>query len=200
MKKRILTCICLPLCLVGPTRAQNKVIRGHATYYSLRLNGRKTANGERLQNDSMTCAHLKFPFGTRLRVVNPANGKEVVVRVNDRGPYSKKYTIDLTQAAARQLDIIHRGTAQVEITVLEDEPAQESTTLNLDMVNADSLMKVPTWIPTDTLTVPVPLKAGSTVEEGTTVPKRISSPPRRRRVTPAKRNKYRAKRRSTRRR
>ena len=61
--------------------------KGKASYYSKKLHGRKTASGERLHPDSLTCAHRTYPFGTKLKVYNPANGRSVVVRVTDRGPY-----------------------------------------------------------------------------------------------------------------
>lgn len=91
---------------------------GRASYYSKNLNGRKTASGEYYFADSMTCAHKKLPFGTRLRVYNPKNGKEVVVRVTDRGPYRTGFILDLSYAAAKELDIIRAGHAAVEVTVL----------------------------------------------------------------------------------
>jgi rare lipoprotein A len=65
------------------------VQKGKATFYSRKATGARTANGERLHHDSLTCAHRTYPFGTMLRVKNPANGKEVVVRVTDRGPFIK---------------------------------------------------------------------------------------------------------------
>ncbi len=74
------------------------------------------SNGEPYHRDSMTCAHLKFPFGTMLKVKNPLNNKEVIVKVTDRGPYTKRFLIDLSRAAAKELDLIHRGFAMVEIT------------------------------------------------------------------------------------
>lgn len=104
--------------LAGGIRGQEKepVIKGNASYYSDKLHGRRTASGEIYNKDSMTCAHLKFPFGTRLKVRNPINGRTVIVRVTDRGPYSKRFVIDLSRAAARELDIIRAGFSPVEIT------------------------------------------------------------------------------------
>lgn len=93
-------------------------LKGKASFYSKTLSGRKTASGEYYFADSMTCAHKKLPFGTRLRVYNPKNGKEVVVRVIDRGPYRSGFIIDLSYAAAKELDIIRAGHAAVEVTVL----------------------------------------------------------------------------------
>ncbi len=92
--------------------------KGHASYYASKFQGRKTANGEKYQNEELTAAHRTLPFNTMLKVTNTANGKEVVVRVNDRGPFSKHRLLDLSQAAARQLDMIRTGTAKVTIEVI----------------------------------------------------------------------------------
>ena len=92
--------------------------KGNASFYAHKFTGRRTASGEHLHNDSMTCAHRTLPFGTKLRVKNPANGREVVVRVNDRGPYVRGRIIDLSRAAAKQLGIISKGVAIVEIEQL----------------------------------------------------------------------------------
>ena len=89
--------------------------RGNASYYHDRFQGRTMANGERYHKDSFFCAHLRYPLGTLLRVRNLVNGKEVIVRVTDRGPYTRKFVIDLSRAAARKLDIIQYGFRQVEI-------------------------------------------------------------------------------------
>ena len=101
LKNIFACCFCL-VCGVTTVPAQ-KQLTGKATYYSDKLHGRKMSNGERYHRDSMTCAHKKYPFGTLLKVRNPLNGKEVVVRVTDRGPFSKRYVIDLSKAAAREL-------------------------------------------------------------------------------------------------
>lgn len=95
---------------------QTELIKGKASYYSDKLHGRRMANGEIYHRDSMTCAHLKFPFGTILKVRNPINDRSVIVRVTDRGPYSKRFIIDLSRAAARELGIITAGFCQVEIS------------------------------------------------------------------------------------
>lgn len=91
--------------------------RGKATFYAKRMNGHKTASGERLYNDSLVCAHKTHKFGTLLKVVNPANGKEVIVKVIDRGPYAKGRIIDLSIRAARELGILSQGVAMVEVSV-----------------------------------------------------------------------------------
>jgi len=95
---------------------QSTIIKGNASYYSDKLHGRRMANGEPYNKDSMTCAHRKFPFGTRLKVRNPLNDRTVIVRVTDRGPFSKRFIIDLSRAAARELGIIAAGFSLVEIT------------------------------------------------------------------------------------
>ena len=89
------------------------VQRGKATFYSKRATGSRTANGERLHHDSLTCAHRTYPFGTMLRVYNPANGRSVTVRVTDRGPFVRGRIIDLSWRAAKELDIISQGVAMV---------------------------------------------------------------------------------------
>lgn len=91
--------------------------RGKATFYTRKWDGRKTASGERLYNDSLVCAHKTHKFGTLLLVKNPANGKEVVVKVIDRGPYVKGRIIDLSIRAARELGFLSQGVAVVEVSV-----------------------------------------------------------------------------------
>ena len=98
------------------------VQKGKATFYSKRATGARTANGERLHHDSLTCAHRTYPFGTLLRVKNPANGKEVVVRVTDRGPFVRGRIIDLSWGAARQIGILRQGIAPVVVEVYDPKP------------------------------------------------------------------------------
>ena len=93
--------------------------KGIASYYGKRATGRMTSSGERLHHDSLTCAHRTHPFGTWLKVVNPRNGKQVVVRVNDRGPFGRGRIIDLSWSAARQLGILRSGIANVEVSVYD---------------------------------------------------------------------------------
>ena len=93
--------------------AMAQVQEGKATFYSKKATGQRTSSGERLHHDSLTCAHRSFPFGTMLRVTNPSNGKHVVVKVTDRGPFVKGRIIDLSWRAAKELDILSRGVAMV---------------------------------------------------------------------------------------
>lgn len=91
-----------------------------ATYYADKFNGRKTTSGERFHNKKYTAAHMRLPFGTMVRVTNESNGKFVDVKVNDRGPYSKKLEIDLTKTAF--MEIASRkssGSFKVKIEIIE---------------------------------------------------------------------------------
>ncbi|MGB3469778.1 MAG: septal ring lytic transglycosylase RlpA family protein [Erythrobacter sp.] len=91
---------------------------GVASYYGRRFHGRLTANGERFNMNAMTAAHKTLPFGTRVRVTNPRNGRSVTVRINDRGPFIRGRTIDLSRAAARKLGIVSSGHASVDLDVV----------------------------------------------------------------------------------
>ncbi|MDJ0644117.1 MAG: septal ring lytic transglycosylase RlpA family protein [Erythrobacter sp.] len=91
---------------------------GIASYYGRRFHGRRTANGERFDMRAMTAAHRTLPFGTRVRVTNPRNGRSVVVRVNDRGPFIRGRSIDLSRAAAEKIGMISRGHARVKLEIV----------------------------------------------------------------------------------
>lgn len=75
----------------------------HASYYAQKFHGRRTASGKRFDNTKYTAAHRKFPFGTKLKVTNEANGKSVIVEVTDRGPFTKGRDIDLTKKAFMEI-------------------------------------------------------------------------------------------------
>jgi rare lipoprotein A len=91
---------------------------GYATYYARKFEGRRTTSGSRYRGKKLTAAHLTLPFGTIVTVTNPSNGKSVDVVVNDRGPHSKKYMIDLSEAAAKELGFFRKGQSRVEISYL----------------------------------------------------------------------------------
>ena len=94
---------------------------GVASYYHDKFNGRKTASGEVFSNQKLTAAHRTYPFGTILRVINPINGKSVVVKVNDRGPFVKGKDIDLSRKAFMQItDNPNKGNLSVLIEVIEE--------------------------------------------------------------------------------
>ncbi len=90
-----------------------------ASFYADKFHGQKTANGETFNMYEYTAAHRTLPFNTFVKVTNLANGKSVIVRINDRGPFTKDREIDLSKAAAIQLDMIQNGTAQVSIEIIE---------------------------------------------------------------------------------
>lgn len=94
--------------------------RGKATYYSKRATGARTSDGSRLHHDSLTCAHRTYPFGTMLKVTNLSNGKSVVVKVTDRGPFTRGRIIDLSYRAAREIGMLSTGVAMVELQVQKD--------------------------------------------------------------------------------
>jgi rare lipoprotein A len=93
---------------------------GKASYYGARHHGKKTASGERFNQHSLTAAHRSLPFGTRVRVTNLRNDKQVVVRINDRGPYARGRIIDLSHKAAEQLDMLRAGVVPVRVQQLAD--------------------------------------------------------------------------------
>ena len=102
----------------SPAGAQTQ--SGKASFYSRKATGSQTANGERLHHDSLTCAHRSYPFGTLLRVTNLSNGKQVVVRVNDRGPFRRGRIIDLSWGAAREIGMIAQGIVPVTVEKLSE--------------------------------------------------------------------------------
>ncbi len=92
---------------------------GEASWYGPRFHGRLTANGEVYDMFALTAAHRELPFGSALRVVDPRNGRSVVVRINDRGPFIGDRVLDLSFAAAQELDMVHAGLARLEMELLQ---------------------------------------------------------------------------------
>ncbi len=92
--------------------------RGVASWYGPKFHGRRTANGEVYNMYDLTAAHRTLPFGTRVQVTNLNNGRQVEVRINDRGPFIKNRIIDLSYTAARRIDMIGSGTAPVRLRQL----------------------------------------------------------------------------------
>ena len=101
--------------IVGFIPAGSQTRRGKASFYSKKATGARTASGERLHHDSLTCAHRTYPFGTILKVTNLRNGLTVNVRVTDRGPFGRGRIIDLSYAAAKALGMLSQGVAMVEV-------------------------------------------------------------------------------------
>ena len=99
--------------------------RGQASYYADKFNGRKTASGEVFDNSKFTAAHNSLPFNTMVKVTNIDNGKSVIVKINDRGPFAKNRIIDLTKAAAVELNMLVSGTAEVEVEIIKDDKSKD---------------------------------------------------------------------------
>ena len=92
---------------------------GLASYYGAELGGNRTANGERFDPGGFTAAHRTLSFGSRVAVTNLANGQEVIVRVNDRGPWGKTRIMDISYAAAKKIGMDRSGTARVKLELLD---------------------------------------------------------------------------------
>lgn len=99
---------------------------GLASYYAHEFHGKKTANGETFDMHKLTAAHRSYPFDTKVRVTNLDNGKSVIVRVNDRGPFKLERIMDLSLGAAEALDMMKSGTARVRLEVVEWGPDEIS--------------------------------------------------------------------------
>lgn len=93
----------------------------YTTYYAKKFEGRKTTSGQRYRAKNFTAAHRTLPFGTIVKVRNLHNNKTVEVKVNDRGPFSKKFQLDLSAAAAKTIGIYRLGYAKVEISYVMHE-------------------------------------------------------------------------------
>ena len=110
------TAVALPA-LAHPASGAAAVKAAHASWYGPGFDGRKTASGERFDQNALTAAHKTLPFGTKVRVTS-ASGRSVVVRINDRGPFVRGRDIDLSRGAAQALGIVGSGVAQVSLEVL----------------------------------------------------------------------------------
>ena len=95
-----------------------KVWVGNASWYGREFDGKKTANGEKFDAESLTAAHPNLPFGSWVRIVNTRNGKFEFVRINDRGPYQEGREIDVSYRVARKIGLIHSGVSQVRLELM----------------------------------------------------------------------------------
>jgi rare lipoprotein A len=114
------------MCAWGASAAESEgnkkfTQEGVACWYGKQFHGRKTANGERFDMNKLTAAHRTLPFGTVVEVTNLSNGKKVIVRINDRGPFTKGRIIDLSYAAAKEIGILQSGTARVRLRIVKDD-------------------------------------------------------------------------------
>jgi rare lipoprotein A len=119
--------------------ASGHVEKGMASWYGKRFHGRRTSNGERYDMHAMTAAHKNLPLPSVVKVTNLDNGRSTVVRVNDRGPFHGNRVIDLSYAAATKLDMVQRGSAKVEIQVLDPsgKPRLEEGLQNIFVAASD---------------------------------------------------------------
>jgi len=113
------------------TSAIDYVNRGtmKASWYGPKFHGKLTANGEIYDQMALTAAHKSLKFGTLLRVTNPKNGKSVIVRINDRGPYIGDRDLDLSKGAAIELGLIYKGVARVKIQEVTPGEIENTTAL-----------------------------------------------------------------------
>ena len=133
---RVFSAMLMPLLLTVSAAAQDAEITndnvvevdeeteiggGMASYYGDELAGNRTASGERFNPAQLTAAHRSLPFGSMVRVTNTSNGDSVIVRINDRGPFSHGRVIDVSHAAAREIGMHRSGTARVKLALLNND-------------------------------------------------------------------------------
>ncbi|WP_342450066.1 septal ring lytic transglycosylase RlpA family protein [Thiorhodococcus minor] len=111
-----------------------------ASYYGKRFHGRLTASGDRFNMHKLTAAHRTLKFGTRVLVTNKSNGRSVEVTINDRGPYIKGRSIDLSKGAAKALGMLGSGVARVELKVLSRRQPVPKRPEKLTVAQAQRLM------------------------------------------------------------
>jgi len=92
---------------------------GIASYYGAEYHGKRTASGEIYDMHQLTAAHPRYAFGTRVKVTHSGNSRSVIVRINERGPFSKGRVIDLSQSAAEELKMVKSGLAQVKLEIVD---------------------------------------------------------------------------------
>lgn len=114
MKLRLFLLSLISIIITTTAAAQSRS-EGKASYYGHKFHGRHTSSGIPYHRDSLTCAHRTLPFGTLLKVRNKKNGREVIVKVTDRGPFVKGRVVDLSFAAAKKIDMLSAGVAHVEV-------------------------------------------------------------------------------------
>ncbi|WP_242918400.1 septal ring lytic transglycosylase RlpA family protein [Pontibacter liquoris] len=118
----------LVLSFLSGNTTTNYTAKGKASYYADRMHGQRTASGARYDKTKLTAAHASLPYNTKVLVTNLANGKTVVVTINDRMARNRHNIIDLSKAAAKELDIIRAGYGSVSITLVDNAtPEQQDT-------------------------------------------------------------------------
>lgn len=124
MMKRVILVIIMMISTLGiysfKNSSANDAKTSFASFYHDKFNGRKTASGEVFDNTKLTAANRTLPFGTKLKVTNMKNGKSVVVKINDRGPFHSSRALDMTKAAFNAIGNSSSGTIPVEYEIVED--------------------------------------------------------------------------------
>lgn len=118
MKKLFLVSL---LVFTYSTYSQETTLKGKVSYYANKFHGRKTASGKRFDNTKLTCAHKTFPFGTLLKIINPIDGRFVIVEVIDRGPFIGKRIVDLSKSAFLKIGDLKKGVMNVEIEKIDNK-------------------------------------------------------------------------------
>ncbi|AZA62785.1 MULTISPECIES: septal ring lytic transglycosylase RlpA family protein [Chryseobacterium] len=123
MMKRFILVIIMMISTLGIYSFTNNTVdakkTSYASYYHDKFNGRKTASGEVFDNSKLTAAHRTLPFGTEVKVTNLNNGKEVIVTINDRGPFHSSRALDMSRAAFDEIGNTDRGTIPVEYEIVD---------------------------------------------------------------------------------
>lgn len=134
------------------TSSENYVERGKASWYGTKFHGRRTSSGEPYDMYAMTAAHKTLPLPSYAEVTNLENGRKVVVKINDRGPFHDDRLIDLSYSAATKLGIIDKGTGLVEVRAISSKNVVASTAAK-NVVIADVTPKADTTVPAPTSTI-----------------------------------------------
>ncbi|MEY8759763.1 septal ring lytic transglycosylase RlpA family protein [Chryseobacterium tongliaoense] len=123
MMKRFILVIIMMISTLGVYSFTNNTMdakkTSYASYYHDKFNGRKTASGEIFDNSKFTAANRTLPFGTTIKVTNLNNGKEVIVRINDRGPFHSSRALDMSKAAFDEIGNISHGTIPIEYEIVD---------------------------------------------------------------------------------
>ncbi len=122
MMKRFILVIIMMISTFGIysfTNTANDARTSFASYYHDKFNGRKTASGEIFSNTKLTAAHRTLPFGTQVKITNLRNGESIVVRINDRGPFTKSRVFDLSRAAYEEIGDTKHGVMPIEYEIID---------------------------------------------------------------------------------
>ena len=132
-------------CFASNLNAQT--LTGKASYYGGAFHGRKSASGKIYDMYKYTCAHKSLPFGTMLKVTNKENGKTVTVEVTDRGPYVEGRIVDLSVAAAKDLDMMKSGVVDIEAEIIKKEEEPDKSSARLILTEPELLKEFKALVP-----------------------------------------------------